>query len=105
MQEASAPVRASKVSPVELTRACLALGRTVIRAEAYAYHAEYIAKTPELYLPETLAKLQLGAAIDGQTYIRARRDLDRLRRSAVNVFSSVDVLVTPTARSCVNTNI
>jgi aspartyl-tRNA(Asn)/glutamyl-tRNA(Gln) amidotransferase subunit A len=74
----------------------VSLDRTVIRAEAYAYHAEYIAKTPELYLPETLAKLQLGAAIDGQTYIRARRDLDRLRRSALNVFSSVDVLVTPT---------
>jgi len=70
--------------------------RTVIRAEAYAYHAEYIAKTPELYLPETLAKLQLGAGIDGQTYIRARRDLDRLRRSSVNVFSTVDLLVTPT---------
>jgi aspartyl-tRNA(Asn)/glutamyl-tRNA(Gln) amidotransferase subunit A len=70
--------------------------RTVIRAEAYAYHAEYIAKSPELYLPETLAKLHLGAAIDGQTYIRARRDLDRLRRSALDVFSSVDLLVTPT---------
>ena len=71
--------------------------RTVIRAEAYAYHAEYIAKTPELYLPETLAKLRLGAGIDGPTYIRARRDLDRLRRSTLNVFSSVDLLVTPTA--------
>jgi aspartyl-tRNA(Asn)/glutamyl-tRNA(Gln) amidotransferase subunit A len=71
--------------------------RTVIRAEAYAYHAEYIAKTPELYLPETLAKLKLGAGIDGQTYIRARRDLDRLRRNTLDVFSSVDLLVTPTA--------
>jgi aspartyl-tRNA(Asn)/glutamyl-tRNA(Gln) amidotransferase subunit A len=70
--------------------------RTVIRAEAYAYHAEYMAKTPELYIPETLGKLKLGAAIDGQSYIRARRDLDRLRRSTLNVFSSVDLLVTPT---------
>jgi aspartyl-tRNA(Asn)/glutamyl-tRNA(Gln) amidotransferase subunit A len=70
--------------------------RTVFRAEAYAYHAEYIARTPELYVPETLAKLQLGAAIDGKTYIRARRDLDRFRRSGLNVFSSVDLLVTPT---------
>jgi aspartyl-tRNA(Asn)/glutamyl-tRNA(Gln) amidotransferase subunit A len=70
--------------------------RTVLRAEAYAYHAEYIAKTPELYLPETLSKVQLGAGIDGPTYIRARRDLDRLRRSTLNVFSYVDLLVTPT---------
>jgi aspartyl-tRNA(Asn)/glutamyl-tRNA(Gln) amidotransferase subunit A len=70
--------------------------RTVFRAEAYAYHAEHIASAPELYLPETLAKLQLGAAIGAKTYIRARLDLDQLRRSGVNVFSSVDVLVTPT---------
>jgi aspartyl-tRNA(Asn)/glutamyl-tRNA(Gln) amidotransferase subunit A len=70
--------------------------RTVVRAEAYTFHAEYIAKTPELYIPETLGKLQLGAGIDGQSYIRARRDLDRLRRSTLSVFSSVDLLVTPT---------
>jgi len=67
-----------------------------MRAEAYAYHAEYIAKTPELYLPETLGKLKLGAGIDGESYIRARRDLERLRRSMSNVFSSIDFLVTPT---------
>jgi aspartyl-tRNA(Asn)/glutamyl-tRNA(Gln) amidotransferase subunit A len=70
--------------------------RTLFRAEAYTYHADYIAKTPELYLPETLGKLKLGAGIDGPSYIRARRDLDRLRRSTLNVFSSVDLLVTPT---------
>lgn len=45
--------------------------RTLFRAEAYTYHAEYIAKTPELYIPETLGKLKLGAGIDGQSYIRA----------------------------------
>jgi aspartyl-tRNA(Asn)/glutamyl-tRNA(Gln) amidotransferase subunit A len=70
--------------------------RAVIRAEAYAYHAGYIAASPDLYFPETLAKLRSGADIDAQTYIRARRDLDRLRRSTLNVFSSVDFLVTPT---------
>jgi aspartyl-tRNA(Asn)/glutamyl-tRNA(Gln) amidotransferase subunit A len=70
--------------------------RTIIRAEAYAYHAEYIAKDPDLYFPETLAKLRSGADIDAPTYIRARRDLDRLRRSTLGVFSSVDLLVTPT---------
>jgi aspartyl-tRNA(Asn)/glutamyl-tRNA(Gln) amidotransferase subunit A len=70
--------------------------RIVIRAEAYAYHAEYVAKSPDLYLPETLAKLRLGAGIDAQTYIRARRDLARLRRTSLTVFSSVDLVVTPT---------
>ena len=70
--------------------------RIIIRAEAYAYHAEYIAKYPDRYLPETLAKLRSGAAIDTPSYIRARQDLDRLRRSVVAVFTTVDVLLTPT---------
>jgi Asp-tRNA(Asn)/Glu-tRNA(Gln) amidotransferase A subunit family amidase len=74
----------------------VSMDRTVIRAEAYTYHAQYIARSPELYLPETLAKLQLGAGIDAQAYIGARRELDRLRRSMSDVFSSVDLLVTPT---------
>ena len=70
--------------------------RTVIQGEAYAYHAEHIAKHPELYLPETLAKLRLGAGIDVGTYARARLDLDRHRRQASKAFAAVDVLVTPT---------
>ena len=71
--------------------------RTLFCAESYAYHAEYIAKTPELYLPETLEKLRRGAGIDARAYIGARCDLERLRRSALDVFSSVDLLVTPTS--------
>jgi aspartyl-tRNA(Asn)/glutamyl-tRNA(Gln) amidotransferase subunit A len=70
--------------------------RTIIRAEAYAYHAGYIAQDPDLYFPETLAKLRAGAGIDAPSYIRARRELDRLRRSSLSVFSTVDLLVTPT---------
>jgi aspartyl-tRNA(Asn)/glutamyl-tRNA(Gln) amidotransferase subunit A len=70
--------------------------RTVFRAEAFAYHAAHMASTPQLYLPETLAKLQMGAGIDAQSYIRARRELDRLRRNMSPLFASVDLLVTPT---------
>jgi aspartyl-tRNA(Asn)/glutamyl-tRNA(Gln) amidotransferase subunit A len=70
--------------------------RVVIRAEAYAYHSEHIVSTPELYQPETLGKLRLGQSINAETYINARRELDRLRRVTPGVFSSVDVLITPT---------
>src|SRR5262245_2919173 len=38
--------------------ALLALRAVVRSAEAYAYHADFIAKTPELYQPETLARLR-----------------------------------------------
>jgi aspartyl-tRNA(Asn)/glutamyl-tRNA(Gln) amidotransferase subunit A len=70
--------------------------RTVFRAEAFAYHAAHLARTPELYLPETLAKLRMGAGIDAASYIRARRDLEQLRRNMSTLFASVDFLVTPT---------
>jgi aspartyl-tRNA(Asn)/glutamyl-tRNA(Gln) amidotransferase subunit A len=70
--------------------------RTVILAEAYAYHAENIAKHPDLYLPETLAKLQLGAGIDLGAYIKARLKLDQHRRQSAKIFDVVDVLAAPT---------
>ena len=70
--------------------------RTIIRAEAYAYHAERIAATPSLYQAETLAKIKAGEGINTAQYINARRELDRLRRTTPEVFSTVDVLITPT---------
>ena len=71
-------------------------GRTVIQAEAYAYHAAGIASTPELYLPETLAKLRMGANIDLETYSKAKLSLEHIRRMAPVVFRDVDVVLTPT---------
>lgn len=72
------------------------MDRTVVRSEAYAYHSEYVAKHPELYLPETLAKLRMGASIDTATYINARRQVEQLRREIPKLFATVDALVTPT---------
>jgi len=73
------------------------LRSTVRAAEAYAYHAEFIAKNPELYQPETLARLRPGADISTRAYIQGRRQLDRTRRSAAQVFETVDAIVTPTS--------
>jgi aspartyl-tRNA(Asn)/glutamyl-tRNA(Gln) amidotransferase subunit A len=68
----------------------------VLPVEAYAYHTPYLTKTPELYQPSTLARLQGGAMISASAYAEGRRELDRLRRVVGSVFSSVDILVTPT---------
>jgi aspartyl-tRNA(Asn)/glutamyl-tRNA(Gln) amidotransferase subunit A len=68
----------------------------VVAVEAYAYHTPYLTKTPELYQPSTLARLKGGATISASNYAEARRELDRLRRAVGAVFSSVDLLVTPT---------
>jgi aspartyl-tRNA(Asn)/glutamyl-tRNA(Gln) amidotransferase subunit A len=72
------------------------LRATVRAAEAYAYHAEYVAKSPELYQPETLGRLRMGATIDTVTYIRGRQQLDRTRRTIGEIFRTVDAIVTPT---------
>jgi aspartyl-tRNA(Asn)/glutamyl-tRNA(Gln) amidotransferase subunit A len=70
--------------------------RTVFQAEAYASHAGLIAKTPDRYLPETLAKLRRGASVDAPAYMGARLGLAQLRRDITDLFARVDVLATPT---------
>jgi Asp-tRNA(Asn)/Glu-tRNA(Gln) amidotransferase A subunit family amidase len=72
--------------------------RTVQAAESYAFHAENVAKSPELYQAETLRRLRTGEAVSAGEYIRRRRELEAARRSIRAVFADadVDVLVTPT---------
>jgi aspartyl-tRNA(Asn)/glutamyl-tRNA(Gln) amidotransferase subunit A len=71
--------------------------RDVVRAaEAFAYHREFVAKTPELYQPLTLRRIRLGADVTTPAYIQARRDLAQVRRTAGKSFESIDALVTPT---------
>jgi aspartyl-tRNA(Asn)/glutamyl-tRNA(Gln) amidotransferase subunit A len=55
-----------------------------------------MAKTPELYQRETLGRLRTGADISTIAYIRGRQQLDRTRRTSVEVFKRVDAIVTPT---------
>jgi aspartyl-tRNA(Asn)/glutamyl-tRNA(Gln) amidotransferase subunit A len=70
--------------------------RTVQAAESFAYHAEHVARTPELYQPETLRRIRTGENISAPEYIQRRRELEQERRQASDIFSGVDLLVTPT---------
>jgi aspartyl-tRNA(Asn)/glutamyl-tRNA(Gln) amidotransferase subunit A len=70
--------------------------RSVQAAESYAYHSENIARTPELYQAETLRRIRTGADISATGYIQRRHELDRERRIAQNLFTNVDLLLTPT---------
>lgn len=70
--------------------------RTLQLAESYAYHAENVAKSPELYQPETLRRIRKGEEISAAEYIRSRHELETKRRNASALFADVDVLVTPT---------
>ena len=70
---------------------------TAVQApEVYAVHAKYLATSRELYGRWMLERLEQATAIDTVTYIEARQELDRVRRSVGDVFSHVDFLVTPT---------
>jgi len=68
----------------------------VMVAEAYAYHAQTIAQSPDLYLPGTRSTI-LGAA-NGKAadYVLAHRRLEQLRREILRVFEDVNILITPT---------
>jgi aspartyl-tRNA(Asn)/glutamyl-tRNA(Gln) amidotransferase subunit A len=70
--------------------------RTVQAAESYAYHAENVARSPELYQSETLRRIRSGENILAAEYIQSRREMDEQRRRVRDFFADVDLLVTPT---------
>jgi aspartyl-tRNA(Asn)/glutamyl-tRNA(Gln) amidotransferase subunit A len=70
--------------------------RAVTDAEAYAYHSEWLSKTPELYQPFTRERLRAAGQVTTVAYIQARRELVQLRQDVRKVFASVDAVVTPT---------
>jgi aspartyl-tRNA(Asn)/glutamyl-tRNA(Gln) amidotransferase subunit A len=70
--------------------------RTVQSAESYAYHAEFVGRSPERYQPETLRRIQTGAKVTATDYVLHRRAMDQMRHNISDVFKDVDVLVTPT---------
>jgi aspartyl-tRNA(Asn)/glutamyl-tRNA(Gln) amidotransferase subunit A len=84
------------VAEVREIKLAVPADRTVQAAESYAYHAENVARTPELYQPETLRRIRSGKKVSAPEYIQRRRDLDEDRRRAHEIFADVDLLVTPT---------
>ena len=70
--------------------------RTVQAAESYAFHASSVAKTPELYQPETLRRIKTGEKISPEEYQRKRVELETHRKEIRAVFETVNVIVTPT---------
>jgi aspartyl-tRNA(Asn)/glutamyl-tRNA(Gln) amidotransferase subunit A len=84
---------AASVRPIDVP---LDRDTTTLKAEAYAFHRELIAKSPDLYQPVTLERLRSGAEVSAADYIAGRRQTEELRRAVRKVFDEVDLLVTPT---------
>ena len=70
--------------------------RTLQGAESYAYHAENIKRSPELYQPETLRRIKNGASVEPAEIERRLKLLAKFRAEIGKLFEEVDVLVTPT---------
>ena len=70
--------------------------RTLQLAESYAYHAEFVATSPELYQPETLRRIRKGEDITAEEAENSRRELQKQRSEIKKIFEDVDLLVTPT---------
>jgi len=70
--------------------------RTLQSAESYLVHAEFVARNPELYQPETLRRIRAGQNVSPEILLECRRELERARHDIASVFADVDVLVTPT---------
>ena len=79
--------------------------RTLSSAESWAFHEPMVARSPELYQPATLGRIQSGAKITAAAALRARRELDAARQAVwgghscppkpYGIFEKVDVLLTP----------
>ena len=70
--------------------------RTLSSAESYAYHKDFVARSPELYQPVTLARIKSGEKISEDDVQRAKQDLAASRNAIGKIFDEVDILLTPT---------
>ena len=70
--------------------------RTLSSAESWAYHEPFVARSPELYQPATLARIKSGENISAEDVLRARQELSTARQAIGKTFEDADVLLTPT---------
>ena len=69
----------------------------LVQAEAYAYHQEYAARSPDAYQKSTLERILAGAKVTTPSYIHSRRHAELLRRTVSRKIAGADVLITPTS--------
>jgi Asp-tRNA(Asn)/Glu-tRNA(Gln) amidotransferase A subunit family amidase len=70
--------------------------RTLSSAESWSYHEPFVARSPELYQPATLARIKSGEEIAANAAARAKKELGASREAVKTSFEGIDVLLTPT---------
>ncbi len=86
----------SQVASVRDVQVDVRIPWTDFDVEILEYHHQMLAETPELYQPDTLARLRTCGAIPASEFERAQRDLAAARNEANGIFELVDVVITPT---------
>ena len=90
--------------PLPLMDAVAAYGGIVSRVEAATIHAQWMRDDPQAYGQHISSRMYPGYAIPAPYYVEAlSRRGPILRAFAAEVFSQVDVLVTPTIPTCIPT--
>jgi aspartyl-tRNA(Asn)/glutamyl-tRNA(Gln) amidotransferase subunit A len=72
---------------------------TIWGPEALVYHSQWITESPEKYQPGTRAALERSRDAKATDYVRARRQVEVLRREIKKVFTTIDLLITPTMKT------
>jgi aspartyl-tRNA(Asn)/glutamyl-tRNA(Gln) amidotransferase subunit A len=90
--------------PLPVMDAVAAYGSIISRVEGGAIHAQWMRERPGDYAVHLSARLYGGNAIPGTYYVEAlSRRGPVLRAFAKEVFGQVDVLITPTIKTCLPT--
>ena len=67
-----------------------------VLVESYAYHAEYLETSPELYDAATREQILRGRGIPATEYAESLYQVELSRKAIDAVFDDVDLLITPT---------
>lgn len=99
VQEAAATLQriGIRVQPIELPdyTPVRAAAATVLLAEASAYHQDWLNQTPELYSDAVGSRLRQGLQVSGVDFVHARDEGLKARARFLELFESVDVILTP----------
>jgi aspartyl-tRNA(Asn)/glutamyl-tRNA(Gln) amidotransferase subunit A len=74
------------------------IGSLISRTEAFAFHQDWLRRTPELYGEFGRQRLMAGAFVAAADYVNAQRQRAKLIAELAETMQQVDVLVFPTAR-------
>ncbi|NNC64364.1 MAG: amidase [Gammaproteobacteria bacterium] len=67
-----------------------------VLVESYAYHAEYLETSPDLYDAATREQILRGVGISAKDYAESLYEVELSRKAIDAVFDDVDLLITPT---------